>query len=227
MRVVYYQRRNIDCETMIERRFFSVGEAQYDDRTVLRQAETTAPVTPQYLIWSRRLTVPPGLRPGHYLYHPVLRCAGYPAVAAPPALFEVTDDEARWRGGGRGSIADEERRGPRGADRSNAIHRARMKLNRRMSPVEAIANLVVGYGIAVLTQLIVFPWFGLPARVGDALAMGAVLTLVSLVRGFALRRLFEAVRVRASAPPQAIATPRDPAAACSLCRVSSETGAMM
>jgi hypothetical protein len=87
---------------MIERRFFSVGEAQYDDQTVLRQAETTAPVTPQYLIWSRRLTVRPGLRPGHYLYHPVLRCAGYPAVAAPPALFEVTDDEARWRGGGRG-----------------------------------------------------------------------------------------------------------------------------
>jgi hypothetical protein len=98
VRVVYYQRRNVDCETMIERRFFSVGEAQYDDQTVLRQAETTAPVTPQYLIWSRRLTVPVGLAPGHYLYHPVLRCAGYPAVAAPPALFEVTDDEARWRG---------------------------------------------------------------------------------------------------------------------------------
>jgi hypothetical protein len=102
VRVVYYQRRNIDCETRIERRFFSVGEAQYDDQTVLRQAETTAPVTPQYLIWSRRLTVPPGLRPGHYLYHPVLRCAGHPAVAAPPALFEVTEGEARWRGGGRG-----------------------------------------------------------------------------------------------------------------------------
>ena len=39
-----------------------------------------------------------------------------------------------------------------------------MKQSRLMSLVEAIANVVVGYAIAVLTQLIVFPWFGLPAR---------------------------------------------------------------
>ena len=51
-----------------------------------------------------------------------------------------------------------------------------MKQSRLMSLVEAIANVVVGYGIAVLTQLVVFPWFGLPARVGDALAIGAVFT---------------------------------------------------
>lgn len=71
-----------------------------------------------------------------------------------------------------------------------------MKQTRLMSLVEAIANVVVGYGIAVLTQLLVFPWFGLPARIGDALAIGAVFTLVSLIRGFALRRLFERLRVR-------------------------------
>jgi hypothetical protein len=70
-----------------------------------------------------------------------------------------------------------------------------MKQTRFMSLVEAIANVVVGYGIAVLTQLLVFPWFGLPARVGDALAIGAVFTLVSLFRGFVLRRLFERARI--------------------------------
>ena len=64
-----------------------------------------------------------------------------------------------------------------------------------MSLVEAIANVVVGYGVAVATQLAVFPWFGLPARVSDALVIGAVFALVSIVRSFALRRLFEAVRV--------------------------------
>lgn len=63
-----------------------------------------------------------------------------------------------------------------------------------MSLVEAIANVVVGYGIAVLTQLIVFPWFGLPARVGDALALGGIFTILSIARGFALRRLFERLR---------------------------------
>ena len=70
-----------------------------------------------------------------------------------------------------------------------------MKQSRFMSLVEAIANVVVGYGIAVLTQLVVFPWFGLPAHLDDALAIGAIFTIVSIARGFALRRLFEAIRI--------------------------------
>ena len=69
-----------------------------------------------------------------------------------------------------------------------------MKQSRLMSLVEAIANVVVGYGIAVVTQLVVFPWFGLPAHVGDALAIGGIFTAVSVARSFALRRLFEALR---------------------------------
>jgi hypothetical protein len=65
-----------------------------------------------------------------------------------------------------------------------------------MSLGEAGTNVVVGYGIAVATQLVVFPWFGLPARVSDALAIGLIFTAVSLARGYVLRRLFEALRVR-------------------------------
>ena len=72
-----------------------------------------------------------------------------------------------------------------------------MKQTRLMSLVEAVATVVVGYGVAVLTQLIVFPWFGLPARLSDALAIGAVFTIVSVARAYLLRRLFEALRVRA------------------------------
>jgi hypothetical protein len=71
-----------------------------------------------------------------------------------------------------------------------------MKQSRLMSLVEAIANVVVGYGIAVLTQLVVFPWFGLPARVGDALAIGGIFTAMSIARSFLLRRLFETIRDR-------------------------------
>lgn len=71
-----------------------------------------------------------------------------------------------------------------------------MKQSRLMSLVEAVANVGVGYGVAVMTQLIVFPWFGLPARMSDALALGAIFTGISIARSFALRRLFEAIRVR-------------------------------
>jgi hypothetical protein len=35
--------------------------------------------------------------------------------------------------------------------------------SRRLSLLEAVTNVVVGYALAVLTQLIVFPWFGLTA----------------------------------------------------------------
>ena len=72
-----------------------------------------------------------------------------------------------------------------------------MKQSRLMSAVEAVANVAVGYGIAVLTQLAVFPLFGLRVGLGDNLAIGGVFTAVSIVRSFALRRLFEAIRVRA------------------------------
>ena len=71
-----------------------------------------------------------------------------------------------------------------------------MKQSRLMSLVEAITNVVVGYGIALGTQLLVFPWFGLPARLSDAVAIGAIFTVVSITRSFALRRLFETIRVR-------------------------------
>ena len=66
-----------------------------------------------------------------------------------------------------------------------------MKQTRRMSLIEAMVNVAVGYGLAVLTQLVVFPWFGLPARVTDAMALGAVFTVVSIIRAYLLRRLFE------------------------------------
>ena len=60
-----------------------------------------------------------------------------------------------------------------------------------MSLVEAVTNVVVGYGIAVATQLIVFPAFGLRASVGDNLRIGAVFTVASLTRSYAVRRAFE------------------------------------
>jgi hypothetical protein len=64
-----------------------------------------------------------------------------------------------------------------------------------MSPVEAATNVVVGYALAIVTQIVVFPWFGLPARVGG-LAIGALFALVSIVRSYLLRRLFETTRIR-------------------------------
>ncbi|PND29685.1 hypothetical protein C1I89_33380 [Achromobacter pulmonis] len=74
-----------------------------------------------------------------------------------------------------------------------------MKQSRLMSLVESLANVLVGYGVAVLTQVVVFPLFGLAVTVTENLLIGLIFTAVSIVRSYALRRGFEALRVRQSA----------------------------
>ncbi len=60
----------------------------------------------------------------------------------------------------------------------------------RLSLIEAITNVMVGYVLAVVTQVVVFPWFDLAPSLGENLALGFAFTAVSLIRGYALRRLF-------------------------------------
>ena len=74
-----------------------------------------------------------------------------------------------------------------------------MKQSRLMSLVESLANVLVGYGVAVVTQMVVFPLFGLAVTVTENLLIGLIFTAVSIVRSYALRRGFEALRVRQSA----------------------------
>jgi hypothetical protein len=65
-----------------------------------------------------------------------------------------------------------------------------MKQSRLMSLIESITNVIVGYALAVVTQIIVFPWFGLEAALGEHMAIGTAFVGVSLVRSYLLRRLF-------------------------------------
>ena len=70
------------------------------------------------------------------------------------------------------------------------------KQSRRMSLVEAIANVAVGFAVALLTQIIVFPLFDLEVTLGENLAIGSLFTIASICLSFVLRRVFEAIRVR-------------------------------
>jgi len=64
-----------------------------------------------------------------------------------------------------------------------------MTQSRRMSAVEAAANVAVGYGVGIATQVAVFPLFGIAASLGDNLAIGGIFTVVSIVRSYVLRRV--------------------------------------
>ncbi|WP_413877119.1 hypothetical protein [Albidovulum sp.] len=69
-----------------------------------------------------------------------------------------------------------------------------MKQSRAMSLIESLANVAVGYGVAVVTQILIFPIFGLHTTLAQNLKMGAVFTVVSIARSYVLRRLFERLR---------------------------------
>ncbi|MFN3727509.1 MAG: hypothetical protein ACK4SZ_14535 [Allosphingosinicella sp.] len=63
-----------------------------------------------------------------------------------------------------------------------------------MSLIEALSNVAIGYGVAVLTQIAVFPLFDLQVSLSDNLLIGALFTLVSVARSYAVRRMFERMR---------------------------------
>lgn len=62
------------------------------------------------------------------------------------------------------------------------------------SILETITNVVVGYALAVLTQLIVFPLYGITTTFNQNVQVGLIFTVVSLIRSYVLRRMFNGVQ---------------------------------
>ena len=68
----------------------------------------------------------------------------------------------------------------------------RKNQSRTASLVEAGANVLVGYIVALLAQQLVFPLFGIHTTLAQDSAIAAAFTAVSLARSY-LRRLFERI----------------------------------
>jgi hypothetical protein len=60
-----------------------------------------------------------------------------------------------------------------------------------MSAVEAVVSTAIGYIVAVATQMVVFPVFGLAVGIRENLGIGLAFTAVSVARSYLVRRLFE------------------------------------
>lgn len=71
-----------------------------------------------------------------------------------------------------------------------------MRQSRRASLTEAALNTLLGYCVAIAAQVAIFPMFGIYISAQEHAAIGLLFTLVSLVRSYALRRLFETLRVK-------------------------------
>ena len=62
--------------------------------------------------------------------------------------------------------------------------------SRVQSMLEAWANVAIGYVVALLSQLAIFPLFGIHVPLSDNLLIGGYFTLISLARSYLLRRVF-------------------------------------
>lgn len=65
-----------------------------------------------------------------------------------------------------------------------------MSQSRKGSLLEAFINVAIGYGVAVASQIVIFPLFGVYISIAENMAIGGFFTVVSIVRSYALRRLF-------------------------------------
>ncbi len=61
------------------------------------------------------------------------------------------------------------------------------------SLVEAFVNILIGYSVAVISQIILFPFFDIHIPIQSNLYIGAWFTLISLVRSYVVRRWFNAL----------------------------------
>lgn len=65
------------------------------------------------------------------------------------------------------------------------------KLN---SLTESLTNVGVGFLINFFANMIIMPQFGFNISLGQNLALGAIFTVISIIRGYIVRRYFNSLR---------------------------------
>ena len=73
-----------------------------------------------------------------------------------------------------------------------------MSQSKLHSFIEACVNVFIGYVVALLSQIIIFPFFHIRVSLEDNLEIGAWFTIISLIRSFVLRRFFNYWTVKRS-----------------------------
>ena len=69
---------------------------------------------------------------------------------------------------------------------------------KRHSLIESVINVIVGYGVAVASQTVILPLFGITIGLGESAEMALWFTGISIVRSYVLRRLFNKMMLYSS-----------------------------
>lgn len=63
--------------------------------------------------------------------------------------------------------------------------------SRTSSLLEASTNVLAGFALALVIQRLIYPLFGLATALTTDLMLAGIFALVSLIRSYVIRRLFE------------------------------------
>ncbi len=66
-----------------------------------------------------------------------------------------------------------------------------MNQTRISSLIESFVNILIGYSVALISQILIFPLFGIDVPLRSNLYIGAWFTGISLVRSYIIRRWFD------------------------------------
>jgi len=66
-----------------------------------------------------------------------------------------------------------------------------MKQSPKKSLIESIVQTVIGLCTSILIQLILYPMMGIPVTFTQNIIITLVFFVVSIIRGFIVRRIFE------------------------------------
>ena len=72
----------------------------------------------------------------------------------------------------------------------NTLDEVKMKQSKIDSILEALTNIAIGAGVALTAQFVWFPLIDKDFTLGENLATTAFFTLVSFIRSYGVRRLF-------------------------------------
>lgn len=61
---------------------------------------------------------------------------------------------------------------------------------RLQSLVESTAGTLIGFGVSTLANYLILPLFGYNATALDSIGMGLIFTVISFIRSYFVRRLF-------------------------------------
>jgi hypothetical protein len=76
-----------------------------------------------------------------------------------------------------------------------------MKQSKFMSMLESVINIAVGFGIGLIAQIVFLPMLGVAVSLRQNLIFAAIMTVISIARSYALRRVFEALHIRRPLSP--------------------------